>query len=264
MDRQKRQRDHSFGSRERSSRKSFRSMSRERGDFDSRQLNRGNSNLKQQPEIMSSRDSALKPPTANAEQNEEDKVQVKEVFQANPYNSENTLRHLFYMEYKKKFPEGQYNPIVYSRFGKQYYNSDEKFDSDNFNQLIRTCNIKKILKLQDCQNLLFKKERTKFSEPISFPKGEYYTPTGSNDKTLVFESRFESGNLQMAHKVSDNEYDLILQNDINSKGHTQWFYYRVNNVKKGQKVKFNMLNMIKPKSLYNDGMKVLIYSEKKQ
>ena len=81
-------------------------MSRERGDFDSRQLNRGNSNLKQQPEIMSSRDSALKPPTANAEQNEEDKVQVKEVFQANPYNSENTLRHLFYMEYKKKFPEG--------------------------------------------------------------------------------------------------------------------------------------------------------------
>ena len=25
-----------------------------------------------------------------------------------------------------------------------------------------------------------------------------------------------------------------------------------------------MLNMIKPKSLYNDGMKVLIYSEKKQ
>jgi len=25
-----------------------------------------------------------------------------------------------------------------------------------------------------------------------------------------------------------------------------------------------MLNMIKPKSLYNDGMKVLIYSEKRQ
>lgn len=30
------------------------------------------------------------------------------------------------------------------------------------------------------------------------------------------------------------------------------------------KVKFNLLNMIKSKSLYNDGMKVLIYSEKRQ
>ena len=30
------------------------------------------------------------------------------------------------------------------------------------------------------------------------------------------------------------------------------------------KVKFNMLNMIKAKSLFNEGMKVLIYSEKKQ
>lgn len=112
--------------------------------------------------------------------------------------------------------------------------------------------------------MLFKKERSKFSEPVSFPSGDYYVPTGPTDKTLVFESRFESGNLQLAHKVSDNEYDLVLQNDINSKGHTQWFYFRVSNVKKGLKVKFNMLNMIKPKSLYNDGMKVLIYSEKKQ
>lgn len=112
--------------------------------------------------------------------------------------------------------------------------------------------------------MLFKKERSKFSEPVSFPSGDYYVPTGEKDKTLVFESRFESGNLQLAHKVSDHEYDLILQNDINSKGHTQWFYFRVSNVKKGLKVKFNMLNMIKPKSLYNDGMKVLIYSEKKQ
>lgn len=35
-------------------------------------------------------------------------------------------------------------------------------------------------------------------------------------------------------------------------------------MRKGLKVKFNMLNMIKSKSLYNDGMKVLIYSEKRQ
>lgn len=129
------------------------------------------------------------------------------------------MRHLFYLEYKKKFVDDRANPIVYSRFGKTSYNSDEKFDAENFNQLIRTCNIKKILKMQDCQNLLFKKER-KLSEPVSFPSGDYYTPSGPTDKTLVFESRFESGNLQLVNKISDNEYDLVLQNDINSKGHT--------------------------------------------
>lgn len=29
------------------------------------------------------------------------------------------------------------------------------------------------------------------------------------------------------------------------------------------KVKFNLLNLVKPKSLFNDGMKVLTFSEKK-
>ena len=50
---------------------------------------------------------------------------------------------------------------------------------------------------------------------------QYYTPKNKRDQTLVFESRFESGNLSMAIKVSDTEYNLILQNDINTKGHTQ-------------------------------------------
>jgi hypothetical protein len=55
---------------------------------------------------------------------------------------------------------------------------------------------------------------------MRYPFGSYYTPKSETDKTLVFESRFESGNLQIASKLSDNEYDLILQNDINTKGHT--------------------------------------------
>jgi len=28
-------------------------------------------------------------------------------------------------------------------------------------------------------------------------------------------------------KINENEYDLVLQNDINSKGYTQWFYFSV-------------------------------------
>ena len=45
------------------------------------------------------------------------------------------------------------------------------------------------------------------------------------DKTLLFESKFESGNLYLSQKVSDSEYNLLMQNDINTNGHTQWFYF---------------------------------------
>ena len=61
-------------------------------------------------------------------------------------SSDTSLRNYFYMEYKKNFPEGQKNPIIYSKFGKSSYTSNERFDRENFNQLIRTCNLKKIMK----------------------------------------------------------------------------------------------------------------------
>ena len=61
--------------------------------------------------------------------------------------------------------------------------------------------------------------------------------------------------------MSDNEYDLVLQNDINTNGHTQWYFFRVSNTKKDHKVKFNILNLAKPDSLYNDGMRVLCFSQ---
>jgi hypothetical protein len=53
------------------------------------------------------------------------------------------------------------------------------------------------------------------------------------DKTLLIESRFESGNLYLAQKVSDTEYNCMMQNDINTSGHTQWFYFRVMNTRAG-------------------------------
>lgn len=38
----------------------------------------------------------------------------------------------------------------------------------------------------------------------------FYIPKDENDKTIVFESRFESGNLAAAVKVSDVDYHLLL------------------------------------------------------
>ena len=53
-----------------------------------------------------------------------------------------------------------------------------------------------------------------------------------------------------------------MQNDVNTQGHTQWFFFRVMNTKAGHRVKFNILNYSKPDSLFNYGMKVAIYSDR--
>lgn len=89
----------------------------------------------------------------------------------------------------------------------------------------------------------------------------YYIPMSKEDSTLVFESRFESGNLRRAIQVYEYEYDLILKFDVNTRGHTQWYYFSVRNAKKGATYKFNLINLLKPDSLYNYGMMPLIYSE---
>jgi len=84
--------------------------------------------------------------------------------------------------------------------------------------------------------------------------------------TLVFDSHFESGNLALANRVDgtagvNQEYDLHLHTDLHSAGHNQWFYFSVSNTAPGSKVKFNIVNLGKPDSLYNRGMRPLMYSQ---
>jgi hypothetical protein len=60
----------------------------------------------------------------------------------------------------------------------------------------------------------------------------YYLPQSETDTTLVFESRFESGNLRRAIQLFDYEYQLILKTDWSTNSHTQWFYFSVANTRK--------------------------------
>jgi len=96
------------------------------------------------------------------------------------------------------------------------------------------------------------------------PEGEFlpfYSPTSKDDYTLIFESRFESGNLRRAIQVYEFEYDLILKPDYNTRGYTQWYYFRIGNTRAGKTYRFNIINMMKPDSLYNHGMRPVAYSE---
>nr|XP_045017454.1 cytosolic carboxypeptidase 2 isoform X1 [Jaculus jaculus] len=87
------------------------------------------------------------------------------------------------------------------------------------------------------------------------------TLQGPEDNTLLFESRFESGNLQKAVKVGTYEYELTLRTDLYTNKHTQWFYFRVQNTRKNVTYRFTITNLLKPKSLYAVGMKPLMYSQ---
>ena len=117
------------------------------------------------------------------------------------------------------------------------------------------------------KNYQFKKNISSLHNKLQRPKTvyhelkPYYTLKGKNDNTLIFESRFESGNLLCAFRTEDeNSYQLYLQNDTNTTGYIQWFFFRVSNTKKGRKVNFNIINMLRKKCLYNHGLKIMTYS----
>uniref|UniRef100_A0A674N0P8 Cytosolic carboxypeptidase 1 n=1 Tax=Takifugu rubripes TaxID=31033 RepID=A0A674N0P8_TAKRU len=81
-----------------------------------------------------------------------------------------------------------------------------------------------------------------------------------NGESLRFNSQFESGNLRKAVQVRKLEYDLILNSDINSNHHHQWFYFEVSGMRVGTHYRFNIINCEKSNSQFNYGMQPLMYS----
>ncbi|XP_069737320.1 cytosolic carboxypeptidase 1 [Phaenicophaeus curvirostris] len=77
---------------------------------------------------------------------------------------------------------------------------------------------------------------------------------------LKFNSKFESGNLRKVIQIRKNEYDLILNSDINSNHYHQWFYFEVSGMKTGVGYRFNIINCEKSNSQFNYGMQPLMYS----
>jgi hypothetical protein len=60
--------------------------------------------------------------------------------------------------------------------------------------------------------------------------------------------------------IAKYEYDLVLSNDVNSLGGTQWFYFSVEGMQQNIDYIFNIVNFTKSDSLFNYGMKPVIYS----
>jgi hypothetical protein len=90
----------------------------------------------------------------------------------------------------------------------------------------------------------------------------YYKIKDQYDDTLVFESRFESGNLRRVIQTGDYEYDLYLNPDHNTNSFTQWYFFRIQNTRRNRQYTINIKNYQKSDSLYNHGMMPLVYSRK--
>jgi len=147
-----------------------------------------------------------------------------------------------------------------------------------------------------------KKKKKIFSENNKVFK-ERLEKYGINyDSLPIFESHFESGNLQLAYlmhnleekdninnnpnnndttdvnglnnslnlnnsvNMNNNEniekYELFLHNDTNTSGYTQWFFFRVSNVKKGKTLNLNIMNFLRKTTKYCNGIKIWVYSRK--
>ncbi|XP_044837186.1 cytosolic carboxypeptidase 4 isoform X2 [Mauremys mutica] len=70
---------------------------------------------------------------------------------------------------------------------------------------------------------------------------------------LRFYSKFESGNLRKAIQVRKFEYDLIMNTDVNTVQHHQWFYFEVSAMKPAIPYRFNIINCEKVNSQFNYG-----------
>ncbi|OCT89754.1 cytosolic carboxypeptidase 4 [Xenopus laevis] len=82
------------------------------------------------------------------------------------------------------------------------------------------------------------------------------------ENCLKFYSKFESGNLRKVIQVREFEYDLIMNADVNTDQHHQWFYFEVSTMKANVPYRFNVINCEKVNSQFNYGMQPVLYSVK--
>jgi len=91
-----------------------------------------------------------------------------------------------------------------------------------------------------------------------------FNEANQNTSQLEFESRFECGNLRKAIHTGGRQYNLILNPDVNSDKHHQWFYFQVSHMKGGEHYPyiFNIINYEKTNSQFIFGMQPVMFSVK--
>lgn len=125
--------------------------------------------------------------------------------------------------------------------------------------LDRKLGVQRIKILEDVRRLL---QPSDVINKVVFSLDEPWPLQGSISDCLRFHSKFESGNLRKAIQVREFEYDLLVNADVNSSQHQQWFYFKVSGMRAAVPYRFNIINCEKPNSQFNYGMQPTLYSVK--
>ena len=117
--------------------------------------------------------------------------------------------------------------------------TDNENDSEELKLLGQSINydyLEKILQSDKSNNENFFDEKNGIfidkKYDIHLMKNLTYIPEPRNNKEakIIFDSKFESGNLRMAIKLNsdiDNEYDLIIRKDYNCEKNYSWFFFSI-------------------------------------
>ena len=177
---------------------------------------------------------------------------------------EQNLKNIYNINLYKNIPPS--NILVYT---------DNENDPDELKLLGQPINYDYLIKILQCDisnienffdekngNFLDKKYDTHFN----FKKLSY-VPESKNSKEakIIFDSKFESGNLRMAIKLNseiENEYDLIIRKDYNCEKNYSWFFFSIESDRETD-IKFNILNFIKKKIMFDEKEKIriLVYNK---
>ena len=84
-------------------------------------------------------------------------------------------------------------------------------------------------------------------------------PEHINEKKILnFDQNFESGNIDSVYLVDQEEYNLLMKVDTNTRGKTVFFYFKVTNFRIGKTYTFNILNFTKNLDKFvHNGMNIL-------
>ena len=124
--------------------------------------------------------------------------------------------------------------------------------------------IDNIINLNSINNEKKKKKYKDNKNETKLNTSENINNIGIPPKDIInFESNFECGNLQLVYLDEMNNYQLFLHNDTNTTGYSQWFFFRITNVKKNQKINLNIMNFQRKTTKYSNGLKIWYYSTKK-
>ena len=193
-------------------------------------------------------------------ESEEEKI-AKKIYTIEEQN----LKNLYNMNLYKNLPPS--NILVYT---------DNENDAEELKLLGQPINydfLTKILQsdISNIENFFDEKNGVfldkKNENHYDFKKLTYMPePKNSNDAKIIFDSKFESGNLRMAIKLNsdiDNEYDLIIRKDYNCEKNYSWFFFSIECGRECD-IKFNILNFIKKKIMFDEKEKIriLVYNEK--